>query len=113
MGCPKIFHEIEETLENTCPISLQCQVLGVKRSAYYQYIARQTSHKEDKNHQEILEWIEDIAESSDHTYGSRRIKKTLNILGYPVSRIAQYIRSLAVSSNKCNSITQRVDLIAA
>ncbi|MCU7881641.1 MAG: IS3 family transposase [Candidatus Thiodiazotropha sp. (ex Lucinoma aequizonata)] len=22
---------------------------------------------------------------SDHTYGSRRIKKTLNILGYPVS----------------------------
>ncbi|MCU7879825.1 MAG: IS3 family transposase, partial [Candidatus Thiodiazotropha sp. (ex Lucinoma aequizonata)] len=28
----------------------------------------------------------DIAESSDHTYGSRRIKKALNILGYPVSR---------------------------
>ncbi|MCU7882415.1 MAG: hypothetical protein KZQ66_02035 [Candidatus Thiodiazotropha sp. (ex Lucinoma aequizonata)] len=41
--------------KNTCPISLQCQILGVKRSAYYQYIARQTSHKEDKNHQEILE----------------------------------------------------------
>ncbi|MCU7887148.1 MAG: IS3 family transposase [Candidatus Thiodiazotropha sp. (ex Lucinoma aequizonata)] len=30
--------------------------------------------------------MKDIAESSDHTYGSRRIKKTLNILGYPVSR---------------------------
>ncbi|MCU7893727.1 MAG: IS3 family transposase [Candidatus Thiodiazotropha sp. (ex Lucinoma aequizonata)] len=72
--------------KNTCPISLKCQILGVKRSAYYQYIARQTSHKEEKNHQEMLEWIEDIAESSDHTYGSRRIKKALNILGYPVSR---------------------------
>ncbi|MCU7894447.1 MAG: IS3 family transposase [Candidatus Thiodiazotropha sp. (ex Lucinoma aequizonata)] len=60
--------------------------MGVKRSAYYQYIACQTSHKEDKNQQEMLEWIEDIAESSDHTYGSRRIKKALNILGYPVSR---------------------------
>ncbi|MCU7893538.1 MAG: hypothetical protein KZQ63_03675 [Candidatus Thiodiazotropha sp. (ex Lucinoma aequizonata)] len=58
--------------------------MGVKRSAYYQYIARQTSHKEDKNHQEMLEWIEDIAESSDHTYGSRRIKKA------------------ADSDNKCN-----------
>ncbi|MCU7911618.1 MAG: IS3 family transposase, partial [Candidatus Thiodiazotropha sp. (ex Lucinoma aequizonata)] len=34
----------------------------------------------------MLEWIEDIAESSDHTYGSRWIKKALNILGYPVSR---------------------------
>ncbi|MCU7882416.1 MAG: IS3 family transposase [Candidatus Thiodiazotropha sp. (ex Lucinoma aequizonata)] len=30
--------------------------------------------------------MEDIAESSDHTYASRRIKKALNILGYPVSR---------------------------
>ncbi|MCU7889470.1 MAG: IS3 family transposase [Candidatus Thiodiazotropha sp. (ex Lucinoma aequizonata)] len=60
--------------------------MGVKRSAYYQYIACQTSHKEDKNQQEMLEWIEDIAESSDHTYGSRRIKKALNISGYPVSR---------------------------
>ncbi|MCU7881642.1 MAG: hypothetical protein KZQ66_15260 [Candidatus Thiodiazotropha sp. (ex Lucinoma aequizonata)] len=54
MGCPKIFHEIEDTLG---------QVLGVKRSVYYQYIARKTSHKEEKNHQEMLEWIEDIAES--------------------------------------------------
>ncbi|MCU7886932.1 MAG: IS3 family transposase [Candidatus Thiodiazotropha sp. (ex Lucinoma aequizonata)] len=72
--------------KNTYPISLQCQVLGVKRSAYYQYIARRTSHKKDKNHQEMLEWIENIAESSDHTYDSRRIKKALNILGYSVSR---------------------------
>ncbi|MCU7880568.1 MAG: IS3 family transposase [Candidatus Thiodiazotropha sp. (ex Lucinoma aequizonata)] len=34
----------------------------------------------------MLEWIEDITESSDHTYGSQRIKKALNILAYPVSR---------------------------
>ena len=30
--------------------------------------------------------MRDIAKSSDHTYGSRRIKKALNALGYPVSR---------------------------
>ncbi|MCU7897810.1 MAG: IS3 family transposase [Candidatus Thiodiazotropha sp. (ex Lucinoma aequizonata)] len=34
----------------------------------------------------MLEWIKDIAESSDHTYSSRRITKALNILGYSVSR---------------------------
>ncbi|MCU7913056.1 MAG: hypothetical protein KZQ63_14235 [Candidatus Thiodiazotropha sp. (ex Lucinoma aequizonata)] len=54
--------------------------MGVKRSLYYQSIARQTSHKEDKNHQEMLEWIEDIAESSDHTYGSRRIKRVFDLV---------------------------------
>ena len=30
--------------------------------------------------------MQDIAKSSDYTYGSRRMKKALNVLGYPVSR---------------------------
>jgi len=34
----------------------------------------------------MLEWIKDIAESSKYSYGSRRMKRALNVLGYPVSR---------------------------
>ncbi|MCU7881119.1 MAG: hypothetical protein KZQ66_18345 [Candidatus Thiodiazotropha sp. (ex Lucinoma aequizonata)] len=56
--------------------------MGVKRSACYQYIARQTSHKKDKNQREMLEWIKDIVESSDYTYGSRRIKEGFKYSNY-------------------------------
>ena len=34
----------------------------------------------------MLEWVQDIAKASDYSYGSRRMKKALNCLGYPVSR---------------------------
>ena len=34
----------------------------------------------------MLEWVEDIAKSSGYTYGSRRMKRALNALSYPVSR---------------------------
>ncbi len=72
--------------KNTYPISLQCQVLGVTRSGYYSFQVRITNKPDNPQHQEMLEWVKDIAESSDDTYGSRRMKKALNILGYPVSR---------------------------
>lgn len=41
---------------------------------------------DDPTHTEMIEWIQDIAESSEHTYGYRRMKKALNILGYRVGR---------------------------
>jgi len=31
-------------------------------------------------------WVKEIAKASDDTYGSRRMKKALNALGFPVSR---------------------------
>ena len=34
----------------------------------------------------MLEWVKDIAESSDYSYGSCRMKKALNALSFPVSR---------------------------
>jgi transposase InsO family protein len=34
----------------------------------------------------MVEWVKEIAEDSDDTYGRRRMKKALNLLGYPVSR---------------------------
>jgi hypothetical protein len=72
--------------KNAYPISLQCQVLGVSRNGYYQYTKSQEGKPEDPVHQEMIEWVQDIAKSSDDTYGSRRMKKALNVLGYPVSR---------------------------
>ena len=72
--------------KNAYPITLQCQVLGVSRNGYYQYERNQANKPEDPEHQEMLEWVEDIAESSGYTYGSRRMKRALNALGYPVSR---------------------------
>ena len=63
-----------------------CQVLGVERSCYYHYRRRIENRLNDPEHEEMLEWIRQIDESSDHSYGSRRMKKALNCLGYPVSR---------------------------
>ena len=72
--------------EQTWPIALQCKVLGVNRSGYYHYQATTANKVDDPLHQEMLEWVEDIAKASDYTYGSRRMQKALNALGYPVSR---------------------------
>ena len=72
--------------KNTYPISLQCQVLGVRRQCYYHYRRHTENKPVDPKHQEMLEWVKKIAKASDDTYGSRRMKKALNFLGYPISR---------------------------
>jgi len=53
--------------KNTYPISLQCQVLGVNRSGYYHYQVNVANRPDDPEHQEMLEWVEDIAESSGYS----------------------------------------------
>jgi transposase InsO family protein len=63
-----------------------CRVLGVKRNGYYSFQRTQSLKVEDPNHAEMLEWVEDIAESSHYSYGERRMKKALNALGFPVTR---------------------------
>lgn len=61
-----------------------CRLLGVRRNGYYHFQKKSTSiFGEDE---ELKEWIKKIAESSKHSYGSRRMKKALNALGYPVGR---------------------------
>ena len=72
--------------KNAYPISLQCRVLGVSRNGYYHYQVKMASRPNDPEHQEVLEWVQDIAKSSGYSYGSRRMKKALNALGFPVSR---------------------------
>ena len=34
----------------------------------------------------MLQWVKELTETSQNTYGSRRMRKALNVLGYPVGR---------------------------
>ena len=72
--------------KNTYPIRLMCQVLGVKRQCYYHYRRYRENRPVDREHQEMLEWVKDIHKASKESYGSRRMKIALGMLGYPVSR---------------------------
>ena len=63
-----------------------CRVLGVNSRSYYSYLQRKKGKPDDPYHQELLASVREIANASDHTYGSRRMKKALNALGYPVGR---------------------------
>ena len=46
----------------------------------------------DPRRDEIKEWMHKIAEETEFSYGSRRMQKALNCLGYPVGR--RYVRRL-------------------
>lgn len=64
-----------------------CQLLGVTRSGFYSYQQRKRDKPEDDpEHKELLHWIGRIAESSSFTYGTRRMKKALNAMGYHFGR---------------------------
>lgn len=65
---------------------MMCRLFGVTRSGYYQYQKNRHNRPIDPERMELLEWIKKIAESSKYTYGSRRMKKALNALGYPIGR---------------------------
>jgi len=60
--------------------------MGVTRPGYYSYQKRQKNKPKNPLHDELIEWVNKIAESSHYCYGSRRIRKALNALGYPVGR---------------------------
>ena len=63
-----------------------CRLLGVSRSAYYNYEQYRRNQSDDLYHQQLLDAVRNIAKSCDYTYGSRRMKRALNALGYRVSR---------------------------
>lgn len=72
--------------KKTWPIDVMCQLFGVKRNGYYSHAKRKESRPDDPTHQEMIEHVREIAESSKYTYGERRMKRALNALSYPVSR---------------------------
>ena len=71
--------------KKTWPVDLMCRLLGVTRSGFYGYQQRGGTHI-DPYHEELLEAVRAIAEATEDSYGSRRMKSALNALNYPVSR---------------------------
>ena len=72
--------------KKTWPIDLMCRVLGVTRQGYYHYRRNTEARLADPEYQEMLEWVKDIAIASHYTYGRRRMKKAMNVLGFPITR---------------------------
>ena len=72
--------------KKTWPIDLMCRVLGVSRQGYYHYRRNTEARLADPEHQEMLDWMKDIAIASKYTYGRRRMKRAMNALGFPISR---------------------------
>ena len=70
--------------KKTWPVDVMCRLLGVSRNAYYRYC--QQVRQPDPDHQAMLAAVKEIAEASQNSYGSRRMKRALNALGYPVGR---------------------------
>ncbi|MEY6432058.1 IS3 family transposase [Thioalkalicoccus limnaeus] len=68
-----------------------CRLLGVSRGRLYAFLRRQ-DRDPDPEHEEKLRWVQDVAEASDQTYGSRRMTRALPALGYRVGR--HHARSL-------------------
>jgi putative transposase len=63
-----------------------CNVLGVKSNNFYRSQKHKSNSADNSTHQEMIALITDFAKFSDNTYGTRRIKKELNTLNFPVSR---------------------------
>jgi putative transposase len=72
--------------KKTWPVDMMCRLMGVRRNGYYSYQKRVRDNPENPEHQELLDWVKKIAESSKYCYGNRRMRKALNALGYPVGR---------------------------
>ena len=66
-------------------MKMLCRIMGVSRSGFYAWL-RCEGREPDPARQELLEWVKDLAKSSDYTYGSRRMAKALRALGYSVGR---------------------------
>jgi len=66
-------------------VKMLCRVLGVSRGGFYDFLRRR-DRDPDPEHKEKLEWVQDLAAASDHTYGSRRMARALQELGYRVGR---------------------------
>lgn len=72
--------------KKTWPVDLMCRLLGVSRNAYYRYCQRQQDKQPDPERQAMLAAVKEIAETSGYSYGSRRMKRALNALGFLVGR---------------------------
>lgn len=64
-------------------MKLLCRLLGASRGGFYDYLRRR-ERKPDPERQEKLACVKRPADASNHTYGSRRMARRPQALGYPV-----------------------------
>ncbi len=67
------------------PVSVLCQVMGVSRSGFYRYL-QYFERPRPNGDNELHENVKEIFESSNGTYGSRRMSRALRALGYNIGR---------------------------
>lgn len=67
------------------PVTLMCRLLGVSTTGYYDYLQRR-GRPEDPERRELLGWVKELAQASKASYGSRRMSRALQALGYPIGR---------------------------
>lgn len=81
------------------PIEKMCKVLEVSQSSYYRWKSKFISKRMQKMAQ-LKEKISTLYFASKQRYGSPRITKELNVLGYQISRItvAKYMKQLGLRS---------------
>ncbi|HDV5785672.1 TPA: IS3 family transposase [Legionella pneumophila] len=63
---------------------MMCRLLGVRRNGFYHF--QKNKHTVNPEDEELVGWMKKIAESSKNSYGSRRMKKALNALGFTIGR---------------------------
>ena len=75
-------------------ITQMCEVLGVSRSGYHDWVVREPSTREMTDHMLAVE-IEAIWECSDRTYGAPRVHRWLHKQGFEVGRkrVARIMRA--------------------
>ena len=67
------------------PVTVLCRVMKVSRSGFYRHL-KQTEGPTDPADAALREDAKNVFESSDQTYGSRRMSRALRALGHPVGR---------------------------
>jgi putative transposase len=67
------------------PVALMCRLLGVSTAGFYDYLSR-AERPDDPDRRQLLSWIKQLAQTSKHTYGSRRMSEGLRALGFAVGR---------------------------
>ena len=72
--------------QQTWPVAVLCEVLGVGRSGFYDDQKRQAAPVLSPAEIALLERIKAISEKTHHSYGSRRLTKQLQDEGYDVGR---------------------------
>jgi hypothetical protein len=68
--------------KKTGPVAVMSRLLCVSRNTYYRCCQRQRERLPNAEHEAMIEAVKEVAQSSDKSYGSRRIKHALNALGY-------------------------------